>query len=526
MFAVTLLLSGVPLAETQQPPATPTVRVMELRFDREVKENVAVRVLLPGGTARTDHDLRLQEEIVTGTYVEIPSKTQVILKSLQGRRIELHPDSCYELVAVEPSERHRVRCGLVRFEVARRWVKGQFNFFNVDGQGVVLAVHGTKFSVEVKPREFVRIRREEGEIAIVEYAVGAPTEPTATEPIVLNETGRQEYFKRFPPDDYLKSHDSYQDAETLYRGRVTAARQSGDPKRLSQALLDLGLIFQVLGRPHDAIAPFEQALALAEREGDTRRQVWLLTDLGNAYQEQHDTKRALSFHEKALQLQYDRHPTGKHRDIADSLNNLGNVYYRQQDFRRAIELHQAARAMREGLLFRGRSEAIAQSENNLGESYRSAGEPRAALEHLQKALSRRLDLYPDQRHPDLADTYNNLGNAYLALGDPAKALANYQQALAIRRQLFPQGRHPKIAQSLSNVGSALVAQGEIDRALMFFAEALRIAENNYPDGVHPDLIEIYEQFAEATAQQGDRATEAYFRARAHEVETAIKTRER
>jgi tetratricopeptide (TPR) repeat protein len=512
----------------QQPKSIMSIVVLEIRRDQSKlpqSERIRVRALLPNESEMREHEIGQQDAIAEGTYIEVPERIEIMLSSPQAPRIALEEKSCYQLRVLNAEvERHWVRCGRVRFEVARRWIKGQLNFFNVESETFVLAVRGTKFSVEVKPREFVRIKRTEGEVVIREIPPNPLEEKsTGLKEVVLNESGEQEYFKPFSPDDFLKRFESYVDAETIYGRRLELARASGKADLVLQALLDLGLILQTLGRPQASISAFEEAAMIAEREGKKQQQIWILNNLGNAHQEQHDARRALAYHEKALKLRSEQHPISFNQDIADSYNNIGNVYYDQGNFARAIEYHKKALEIRSTFMFRRR--AIAQSYNNLGEAYRKAGNPGTAVNYHLKALAVRQKLYPDGRHPEVANTHNNLGDAYFDLGETHKALEHQERALAIRRKLFPGGTHPMIAQSLSNVGSALVAQGELERGLTMYENAFMIQAHNYPDGVHPDFVKIYNNFAEVAAEQGDSVTENYFRSKASEVEAALAARD-
>ena len=178
-----------------------------------------------------------------------------------------------------------------------------------------------------------------------------------------------------------------------------------------------------------------------ENESDLKLKAHLLNDLGFCYGSLGDSKRALEYTEKALEIRRElfgeRHP-----DTAASLNNVGGAF------------------------------------GNLGDHKR-------ALEYKEKALEIRRELF-GERHPDTATSLNNVGTTYGKLGDRKRALEYTEKSLEIRRELFGE-RHPDTANSLSNVGSAYGEMGDSKRDLEYTEKALELRRDILGDN-HPDTI--------------------------------------
>ena len=105
-------------------------------------------------------------------------------------------------------------------------------------------------------------------------------------------------------------------------------------------------------------------------------------NIGFVYSEQGNYTQALSYYEKALQIQLQIYGE-QHPSVATSYNNIGSVHYEQGDYTRA-------------------------------------------LEYYEKALQIRLQFF-DEQHPDVAVSYNNIGLVYYRQGAYPQALAYYEK---------------------------------------------------------------------------------------------------
>ncbi len=151
-----------------------------------------------------------------------------------------------------------------------------------------------------------------------------------------------------------------------------------------------------------------------------------LGNLGNAYYGLGEVRKAIEYHEQALEISreiQDRRGEGNH------LGNLGLAYKDLGEVRKAIEYYeQALEILREIQDRRGEGNHL----GNLGLAYKDLGEVRKAIEYYEQALEISREI--QDRRGEGADL-GNLGLAYKDLGEVRKAIEYYEQALAIDREI-------------------------------------------------------------------------------------------
>jgi len=173
---------------------------------------------------------------------------------------------------------------------------------------------------------------------------------------------------------------------------------------------------------------------------DESKQSLLYYQLGLVLNEMGEYSEALSYHEKALDIQEESLPSN-HSDLARSYNDIGLVY------------------------------------NNMGEYA-------TALRCHEKALDIRKKSLPPN-HPDLARSYNDIGLVYNNMGDYSKALQYHEKALEIRKKSLP-SNHPDLARSYNNIGLVYNKMKDYSKALSFLERAVNIGQSSLP-AEHPDL---------------------------------------
>ncbi len=190
----------------------------------------------------------------------------------------------------------------------------------------------------------------------------------------------------------------------------------------------LGLHYEGLSRPRDAIAQYEAALAIDRAIGDRQGEGADLGNLGNAYSDLGETRRAIDFYQQAL-------------DIARAIGD-----------RRGEGIHLG----------------------NLGIAYRILGRPRDAIAQYEDALAiaRAIGDRRGEGH-----RLFGMANAYLALEETAEAIRLARQAVAIHQEInYPRGQ----CWGLIALGWALIAAGSMPDAQDAFREAtaLDVPEDN------------------------------------------------
>jgi tetratricopeptide (TPR) repeat protein len=156
--------------------------------------------------------------------------------------------------------------------------------------------------------------------------------------------------------------------------------------------------------------------------GDRRREGYALGDLGNAWRNLGEPRRAIEFHEQALQISRE---IGDRRGEGQDLANLGNAWTDPGEPRRAIEFHKQALAIMREIRDRMNEGGVL---GNLGNAWTDLDEPRRAIEFYEQALAIAREI--GDRIGEGISLYN-LGVAMDALGERAEALRRARDALAI-----------------------------------------------------------------------------------------------
>ena len=201
--------------------------------------------------------------------------------------------------------------------------------------------------------------------------------------------------------------------------------------------------------------------ALADRAGSgVAVRANALRGAGMLAHGQGDYAQAVALWEESLALERE---LGNRAGVAKTLGNLGLVAYRQGEYARAATLHQESLALFREL---GDKWGVANALSNLGNVAGAQGDYALASTLGEEGLALRRELR-DRR--GLAISLGNLGNAAYELGDYARAAALFDEGLALRREL---GDRAGVALSLGNLGNVVRAQGDFKRAGAMYEEGL------------------------------------------------------
>jgi len=300
----------------------------------------------------------------------------------------------------------------------------------------------------------------------------------------------------------------------ILEAAAAAAREIGERRLEGNHLGNLGLAYAALGEVRRAIEYHEQALEIDREIGDRRGEGNGLMALGLAYADLGEVRRAIEYYEQALVIARE---IGDRRGEGQDLGNLGAAYHSLGEVQRAIECYEQALAIQRAIGDRrGEGNAL----GNLGIAYKDLGEVRRAIEYHEQALVIAREI-GDRRGE--GNALGNLGLAYADLGEVRRAIEYYEQALAIRREI---GDRRGEGQDLGNLGVAYKNLGEVRRAIEYYGQALAIAreigdrrgEGNrlgnlgsayYRLGEVQRAIEYYEQALAIDREIGDRRGEAF-----------------
>ncbi len=148
---------------------------------------------------------------------------------------------------------------------------------------------------------------------------------------------------------------------------------------------------------------------------------------------------------------------------ADVLNAFGVAYRELGELDRAEENYRQAGELRREI---GDRRGYATCLRNLAQVEAFRGEYQAASDNLDQALAILEDLGDEA---GLADLHNDLGQLEEARGRFAPVLEHYRRALSLRRRL---GDRRAEAESLNNVGYAYYLLGDYDNASVYWHQAL------------------------------------------------------
>jgi len=222
--------------------------------------------------------------------------------------------------------------------------------------------------------------------------------------------------------------------------------------------LSFGAVFYERGYPQQA----EEFFRLAEKEDPGAAEP--LYGLGSAYLEQHKSKEAREYFERAVKSTADYPAT-----LPNAWNNLGILAAREGNTDEAIGFFQKAL---------GLNPDHAVALQNLGNAYRQKKDWDAARKSLEHALA---------LNPEDADANYGLGMVYAQLNNTALAYEYLQKALAAR-PLYPE--------ALNNLGILYLRTGRPEEAKKSFAESIRVA---------PGFEQAYLNLARVYVIEGDKA---------------------
>eukprot|EP00058_Branchiostoma_floridae_P010067 XP_002595555.1 hypothetical protein BRAFLDRAFT_64624 [Branchiostoma floridae] len=244
-----------------------------------------------------------------------------------------------------------------------------------------------------------------------------------------------------------------------------------------------------------------------------------LKKLGDACNNLGDHRKAVSYHEQALQMEWSIYGEGTaHPDIASSLNNLGNTWGDLGDHRKAVSYYEQSLQMNRSIYGEGTAHPdIASSLNNLGNTWATLaiterrawsdfGDHRKAVSYHEQSLQMKRDIYGENTaHPEIVKSLNNLGNAWSDLGYHRKAVSYYEQSLQMRRSIYGEGTaHPDIAGSLNNLGNYWRNLGYYSKAVSYLEHAVKMMRIIYgEDTAHPDIAASLNNLGSAWSDFGD-----------------------
>ena len=303
------------------------------------------------------------------------------------------------------------------------------------------------------------------------------------------------------------------DAIALYEEALAIVRGLDECYAEGMILNNLGSCYKSLSGYQRAIDYHEDSLAIKREIGDRAGEAASLYNLGICYTSLSDYQQAIDYHEESLAI---KREIGDRAGEAHNLIGLGNCCQSLSDYERAIDYYEHALAICREIGDRA-SEAV--SLNNLGNCHSSVSSYRRAIAYLEESLAIRREI--GDRAGEAA-SLNNLGACYEDLSDYQRAIDYCERSVASFVQI---GDRAGEAASLGNLGNCHYSLSDYQRAIDYYEQSLaikrkigdRAGEANSLGNLgncfsslsdHQRAMDYYEQSLATFRDIGDRAGEA------------------
>ncbi len=252
----------------------------------------------------------------------------------------------------------------------------------------------------------------------------------------------------------------YPAAITSFQAALKIYQQIGDRSGIADSLLDLGIVYDTIGKVPEAIQYYQQSLTIFRELGNRSGEADALNNLGMSSRSLGQYQQALNFLLPSLDLAKE---LGDQAAISRALGNLGNVYYSMAQYQKALDYHQQSLAISQQLQDQP---SIVESLGNVGNAYYYIGQYEKAIDFYkqQQALAQKIGalLYE-------ANALGNLGNVYSDTKNYHEAVKYYQQSLEIDQKI---GNQIGISSCLGNIGLTYLYLNDYQQARDFLAKSL------------------------------------------------------
>ena len=233
----------------------------------------------------------------------------------------------------------------------------------------------------------------------------------------------------------------------------------------------LGMAYQVLAKPDDALNYFQQSLEIMRRLGDKDGIADSYDSMAQVEASQGKPQLALTNYQQAIQLRREIHDK---KGLGDNLMNLGDLYNNLGKYDEDLKATKEALQIEREAGDKG-SEGLAL--NNIGNAYFAKGQYEDARTYFEQALRIRQEV---KVPGDIASTLHNLGETDLNLGEYDHAVTYYLRALELHRNAGEQVGYAADSDSLATLFSY---QGQYGRALKAEEDALKALREAHEGGL-------------------------------------------
>jgi len=277
------------------------------------------------------------------------------------------------------------------------------------------------------------------------------------------------------------------------------------------AILNLGIIYDLQGAYDSALMKYDQALGLSETydlvnfRGDVYNNLSITNAvLGNM-------EESVSYALKALSIFENMNDSS---NMAKIFNNLGARYSEMEYFDEALEYYQKAAEINESLKD---SSKLAYNYGNMGLLYYDLLENEKALNYFHKAIALQDTLHDKF---NFSISLHNLALGYNRIGEYKKAMKYEKRAYALSQEINDE---LGIITSLNGMAAIYKEKGEPLIALEYFHQSETIAKKI---GARYYLINIYESMAGLYAKTNDFKNAFIYNQKFNTLKDSIMTTEK
>jgi tetratricopeptide (TPR) repeat protein len=319
-------------------------------------------------------------------------------------------------------------------------------------------------------------------------------------------------WNRLHLGDAYYNQSRFDAATEQYQSTLAIGRKLKDTGLIAWALSDLALVERRRGRFSEALALYDEAIALQQKRygpahttvanvmrnraevffaagqygkskeehqqvlairkvelGETHKDVAAsLVDLGEVARGQHNFAEALTFFQEALGIQ-EKHHGSDSAGVSNVLRMIGHVYWDQRQIPEALKHYEQALEIREKL-YGATHPRVADLLFDIGDVHRKHAKTDLALDFYRRCVAMRRATLGDN-HVDVAVTLDGMGYAHLDRCEYAEAILCFEQAIAIRRRAYGAESVP-VASNMNDLAYVYWSQGNQAAAIAVHQQSL------------------------------------------------------
>lgn len=222
---------------------------------------------------------------------------------------------------------------------------------------------------------------------------------------------------------------------------------------------------QLVEKPREAIAYFNELLTIARHQNNKLLTSYCLNRIGNCWYYLNDLKQSTQFYFQALEATEDK---PEYHDLKSKIyNNLGWAFKKFEDFEKALDYFRLAEA---NARKSGDKQVLGLILNNKGVTQKDMKQYHEALASLHESAALNHEAR-NKRHERF--NLNNIAVVYLEMNQVSEAIEKLRQVLELNEELQDT---TELINNLENLGNAYLKMGDYQEAERAFFLGLNYAE--------------------------------------------------